>query len=273
MTLLSGMMLLAGRALGGTQGLTIAFIFTLVMNLGSYWFSDSIVLKMQRAVPISKEQAPEIYRITEELAQRAGIPVPKLYWVASTSPNAFATGRDPKHAAIALSQGLVQMLNTEELRGVIGHEMGHIIHRDTLTSTIVATLAGVISYGAMMMRWSLMSGGYGHSRRDNQANPILLLAFTIVMPIAAAMIQFAVSRTREYSADDKGAELSGNPLYLASALQKISIGIRKSPMTDVNPATAHLFIANPLSGVNLASLFSTHPPMEKRIARLEAMSR
>ena len=273
MVLLTGLVLLAGRALGGSQGLAIAFVFTLVMNAGSYWLSDSIVLKMQRAVPISKEQAPEIYRITEELAQRAGIPAPKLYWVASTSPNAFATGRDPKHAAIALSQGLVQMLNAEELRGVIGHEMGHIIHRDTLTSTIVATLAGVISYGAMMMRWSLMSGGYGRSRRDNQANPILLLAFTIVMPIAAAMIQFTISRTREYSADDKGAELSGNPLYLASALQKISIGIRKSPMADVNPATVHLFIANPLSGVNFASLFSTHPPMEKRIARLEAMSR
>lgn len=270
--LLSLLVLGMGQALGGREGLTIALIITVAMNFGSYWFSDKIVLTMHRAVLLSRDQAPEIYAITEELAKQAGIPVPRLYWVAATSPNAFATGRNPAHAAIVVTQGLVQNLNREELKGVIAHEIGHVLYRDTLTSTIVATLAGVVSYAAMMLRWSLLSGGQSRSR-DNQANPILLLAFAILMPLAAAMIQMAVSRTREYAADDKGAELSGNPLYLASALQKISIGVRKSPMMDANPAAAHLFIVSPLCGANFSTLFSTHPPIEQRIARLEAMAR
>ncbi len=268
--LLSLLVLLMGHALGGRAGLTAALIFTFAMNFGSYWFSDKIVLAMHRAVPISRDQAPEIYSITEEIAGRAGIPLPKIYWIASASPNAFATGRNPQNAAIVVTQGLVQMLNKEELKGVIGHEMGHVLHRDTLTSTIVATLAGVVSYAAMMLRLSLMSGGRS---REQSANPILLILFAVLMPLAAAMIQMAVSRTREYAADDSGAELSGNPLYLASALQKISIGGRKVPMTDANPAAAHLFIVSPLTGANFSSLFSTHPPVEKRIARLEALAR
>ncbi len=272
LVLLSALLLMMGQWVGGRTGLLIAFVLTLIMNFGSYWFSDTIVLKMNRAVPITKEEAPEIYAITEGLAQRANIPMPKLYWIASASPNAFATGRSPQHAAVALTQGLVQSLNQEELKGVIAHEFGHVIHRDTLTSTMVATLAAAISSLAMMLRWSLISGGSRDSRSQS-ANPILLLLFALLMPVAAAMIQLAISRSREYAADDKGAELSGNPLYLASALQKISMGARKVPMAGANPAAAHLFIVSPLVGANFSSLFATHPPVEKRIARLEAMAR
>lgn len=272
--LLSGLVLLMGRAWGGREGLTIAFVLVLIMNFGSYWFSDQIVLKMHRAVPLDRKNSPELWAILDEVAQKANLPTPKLYWMATASPNAFATGRSPKHAAVAVTQGLVELLNTEEVKGVLAHEMGHVAHRDTLTSTIVATLAGVISYLAMMMRGSLMFGGYNTSRsRNQQANPVLLILFAFLLPVAAAMIQFAVSRTREYSADDKGAELSGNPLYLASALQKLSVASRRVPMTNVNPAAAHLFIVNPLAGVNFTRLFQTHPPIEERIARLEAMAR
>lgn len=272
LVLLSALLLMLGQWVGGRAGLMTAFILTLIMNFGSYWFSDTIVLKMNRAVPISRDQAPEVYAITEDLVRRANIPMPKLYWIASASPNAFATGRDPKHAAVAVTQGLVQSLNQEELKGVIAHELGHVLHRDTLTATMVATIAGTISYVAMMLRWSLMSGG-SRANRNQSANPILLLLFALLMPVAAAMIQLAISRTREYAADDAGAELSGNPLFLASALQKISIGARKNPMLDANPAAAHLFIISPLFGSNFSRLFATHPPIEKRIARLEAMAR
>jgi len=271
--LLSALLLMIGQLLGGSTGLKIAFILTLVMNFGSYWFSDSIVLKMHRAVPITKEQAPEIFKITEELAAQAKIPMPRLYWISSASPNAFATGRNPGHAAIALTQGLVQSLNQEELRGVIAHELGHVIHRDSLTSTMVAAIAGSISFAAMLLRGSLAGQGISGGRNDRQANPILLFLFAILMPLAAAIIRFAISRSREYAADDKGAELSGNPLYLASALQKISIAAKKAPMPDANPAAAHLFIVSPLFGANFNRLFATHPSVEKRIARLEAMAR
>ncbi len=269
LAVLSLLVLMMGQAVGGRAGLTVALILTFVMNFGSYWYGDKIVLAMHRAVPLSRKKAPEIYAIAEEIAGRAAMPVPKIYWIASASPNAFATGRNPQNAAIVVTQGLVQSLNQEELKGVIGHEMGHVLHRDTLTSTIVATLAGVVSYAAMELRSSFIIG----RSRGHQANPILLLVFAILMPLAAAMIQMAVSRTREYAADDSGAELAGNPLYLASALQKISIAGRKTPMADANPAAAHLFIVSPLSGANFSSLFSTHPPIEKRIARLEAMAR
>ena len=274
--IMSALVLLTGQVLGGRTGLTIALALSFIMNFGSYWYGDKIVLAMHRAVQLSPDQAPEIHSILDELAKRSGIQSPpKLYWIASATPNAFATGRNPAHSAIVVTQGLVQMLNHEELKGVIGHEMGHILRRDTLTSTIVATLAGVISYAAMTMRFSIMRGGSsGQARsREGVGNLVLWLVFAILMPIAAAMIQFAVSRTREFAADDKGAELSGNPLYLASALQKISIAARKTPMLDAHPAAAHLFIINPLSGANFSALFSTHPPVEKRIARLEAMAR
>ncbi len=269
--LLSLLMLIAGQLIGGRAGLITAFILTLSMNFGSYWFSDAIILRMHRAVPITKTEAPEIYAVTEEPCARAGIPVPKLYWIASASPNAFATGRNPQNAAVVLTQGLTQLLNREELKGVIAHELGHVAHYVTLTATMVATIAGTVSFAAMLLRGSLMSGGRGH--RDQSANPILLLLFAVLMPVAAAMIRLAVSRTREYAADDRGAEWSGNPLYLASALQKISIGARKVTLPAANPAAAHLFIVNPLSGANFSSLFATHPPVEKRIARLEAKAR
>lgn len=268
---LTGLMLAAGQWMGGREGLTVAFIFTLGMHFASYWWSDKIVLKMHRAVPMTRDEAPEIFAITEKLASSANIPMPKLYWIASASPNAFATGRSPKHAAVALTQGLVQSLKQEELQGVIAHELGHIIHRDTLTATMIATIAGTISYVGMMMRWQAMGFGARHNR--NTQNPILILIISLLMPIAAAMIQLAVSRTREYAADDKGAELCGNPLFLASALQKISIQASKKPLENLNPAVAHLFIVSPLAGVDFAGLFATHPPVEKRIARLEAMAR
>lgn len=270
LALLTVLVLLAGHAFGGREGLIAAFFLSLVVNFGSYWFSDRIVLAMHRAVPLSRNQAPEIHQMMDEMAHKANMPVPKLYWIASASPNAFATGRSPDHAAIVLTQGLVQTLNQEELKGVLGHELGHVRHRDTLTSTVVATLAGVVSYMGMMLQGSL----WGSERsRQSQSNPILLIVFAVLMPVAAAMIQFSVSRTREFAADDQGAHLSGNPLYLASALQKMSIAAKKTPMSETNPAAAHLFIVNPLSGANFSTLFSTHPPIEKRIARLEAMAR
>lgn len=273
LALLSLLVLLMGQAWGGQSGLTAALIVTLIINLGSYWFSDKLVLMMHRAVPLPRENAAEIYAMTEEMARNVGIPAPQIYWIALASPNAFATGRSPQHAVIVLTQGLIQALNHEELKGVIGHELGHVIHRDTLTSTIVATLAGVISYAAMTMRFSVLSGRESQRSRDNQGNPVLWIVFALLMPLAAAMIQFAISRTREFAADDKSVELSGHPLYLASALQKISIGVRNQPMVDANPASAHLFIVSPLTGANFTTLFSTHPPIEKRIARLEAMAR
>lgn len=260
-----------GYALGGERGMMIAFILACLMNLGSYWASDKIVLAMYRAQPLAENEAPEVFEIVRNLAAKAGIPMPRLYVLPSASANAFATGRDPKHAAIAVTHGIVGLLNKEELSGVLGHELSHILNRDILLSSIVAALAGALSMIASMFRWSFFWGG----ERDehDKGHPLALLLASIVMPLAAILIQLAISRSREYKADWCGAQLCEEPLYLASALRKIDAASRRLPLREAEPATAHLFIANPLSGKGWSALFSTHPPTEERIARLEVMSR
>lgn len=268
---LTGILLFFGQTLGGRSGMMTAFIMACVMNFSAYWFSDKIVLSVYRAQPLSEANAPEVYAILRELAAVANIPMPRIYLIPSAAPNAFATGRNPQHAAVAVTQGIVQILNHEELKGVLAHELAHVVHRDILTSSIAATLAGAISMLANMVRWTLMFGG--SSREDNRnANPVALLFMAVLMPFAAMLVQLAVSRSREYHADEAGAQLSGNPLYLASALQKLDNASRRLPL-HADPSSAHLFIVNPLKGSTFASLFSTHPPMEERIARLEKMAR
>lgn len=277
LSVLTLLMVFFGRALGGEQGMVMAFVFACVMNFVSYWFSDKIVLAAYRAQPLSEADAPEIHQIVRELAAEAHIPVPKIYLIPSPAPNAFATGRNPKHAAVAVTQGIFELLNYEELKGVLAHELSHVTNRDILVSSVAATLAGAISMLASMARWSLMFGGGGSSRRDDErgggSNPIALLLLAILMPLAATLVQLAVSRSREYGADESGGHLCGNPLFLASALRKLESAGRRIPMAQADPASAHLFIVNPLSGVNFAALFSTHPPLEERIARLEKMAR
>ena len=259
----------AGGALGGRQGMTMALIFALMLNFFAYWFSDKIVLRMYRARQVSESEAPELYGIVRSLVQKAGMPMPKVYMINEDQPNAFATGRNPKHAAVAVTTGIMRILSHEELQGVIGHELAHVRHRDILISTIAATIAGAISYLAQMAQWAMIFGGRGDD--EEGGNPIAALAMMIVGPIAALIVQMAISRSREYSADEGGARLAGNPRYLAGALRKLDVASKKIPM-HANPATSHMFIVNPLSGGGLLKLFSTHPPVEERIARLESMS-
>lgn len=258
----------AGAAFGGKQGMTMALIFAVGMNFFAYWFSDKIVLRMYRAQEVAEAEAPELYGIVRRLSQKAQIPMPKVYIIQEDQPNAFATGRNPKHAAVAVTSGIMRILSADELSGVIGHELSHITHRDILVSTIAATIAGAISYLAQMAQWAAI---FGHRGDDEGRNPIAALVMMIVGPIAALVVQMAISRSREYLADQGGAKLAGNPRYLSNALRKLSAASQKIPM-DANPATSHMFIVNPLSGGGLLKLFSTHPPMEERIARLEAMS-
>lgn len=274
LTVLTLLFVWAGGAIAGEQGMTIAFVMACVMNFVSYFFSDKIVLSMYRAQPISESEAPEIYQIIRELCSEAKLPMPKIYLIPTAAPNAFATGRDPNHAVVAVTKGILDILNYEELKGVLAHELGHVAHRDILISSIAATMAGAISMLANMARWSLMLGG-GRSRDDEgrSANPLVLLLMVILVPMAAALIQLAISRSREYSADDEGAHWCGNPLYLANALRKLDAGSKQIPMRGAEPVTAHLFIVNPLTGQGFAGLFSTHPPIEARIARLEEMAR
>ncbi len=259
----------AGGALGGRQGMTMALIFALMLNFFAYWFSDKIVLRMYRARQVSESEAPELYGIVRSLVQKAGMPMPKVYMINEDQPNAFATGRNPKHAAVAVTTGIMRILSHEELQGVIGHELAHVRHRDILISTIAATIAGAISYLAQMAQWAMIFGGRGDD--EEGGNPIAALSMMIVGPIAALIVQMAISRSREYSADEGGARLAGNPRYLAGALRKLDVASKKIPM-HANPATSHMFIVNPLSGGGLLKLFSTHPPVEERIARLESMS-
>jgi heat shock protein HtpX len=260
----------AGAAIGGKQGMTIAFIFALGMNFFAYWFSDKIILRMYRAREVSESEAPELYGIVRRLAQKAEMPMPKVYIIDEEQPNAFATGRNPKHAAVAVTTGIIRILRHEELQGVIGHELAHVKHRDILVSTIAATIAGAISYLAHMAQWAMIFGGH---RGDDEegGNPIAAIAMMIVGPIAAMIIQMAISRSREYAADEGGARLAGNPRYLSGALRKLHLASQKIHM-NANPATSHMFIVNPLSGGGLLKLFSTHPPIEERIAKLESMS-
>jgi len=259
----------AGGALGGKQGMTMALIFALLMNFFAYWFSDKIVLRMYRARQVSESDAPELYGVVRRLVQKAGMPMPRVYIINEDQPNAFATGRNPKHASVAVTTGIMRILSHEELQGVIAHELSHVRHRDILISTIAATIAGAISYLAQMAQWAMIFGGRGDD--DEGGNPIASLAMMIVGPIAALIVQMAISRSREYSADEGGARLAGNPRYLAGALRKLNAASQKIPM-HANPATSHMFIVNPLSGGGLLKLFSTHPPIEERIARLESMS-
>jgi len=273
--LLTGMTLLfvlIGSLLGGTNGMVMAFCFALVMNMVSYWFSDKIVLKMYRAQPASESEYPGLYKAVRLMVKRAGIPMPRVYIIPDHSPNAFATGRNPDHAVVACTTGLLGLLNENEIAGVLGHELGHVKNRDILIGTIAASVAGAIMMLAKMAQWGAMFGG-GRSD-DNRNNPLGLvgvLLVAVLAPLAAVLIQTAISRSREYGADEAGATLSGNPRALASALRKIHAGVKATPLVHAGPATAHMFIANPLSGKSLMNLFSTHPPMEERVARLERM--
>jgi heat shock protein HtpX len=259
-----------GALLGGRSGMTIALFIALAMNFFAYWFSDKIVLRMYGAREVSEAEAPELYSIVRTLSQKAGLPMPKVYIIDADQPNAFATGRNPRHGAVAVTTGIMRLLDRNELAGVISHELAHIKNRDILVSTIAATIAGAISYLAQMAHWAMIFGG----RRDDDegGNPIAALVMMIVAPIAAMLVQLAISRTREYGADAGGARIVGNPLYLANALKKLHYASQRIPL-EANPATSHMFIVNPLSGGGFAKLFSTHPPIEERIARLEAMAR
>lgn len=262
-----------GHVIGGTQGATVAFGFALVMNLLSYWFSDKIVLAMYQAKPLNEADAPQVYRAVRDICLRTKLPMPKIYWIPTKTPNAFATGRSPQHAAVAVTAGLVELMDESELRGVLAHELSHVKNRDTLVMTIAAALAGAIMWLADMARWGLMWGG-GRQRDDDNRGAgalqlITVLLVAILAPLAAMLIQLAISRTREYGADETGARLAGSPLGLARALQKLESANREYPLPHANSATAHLFIVNPLSGSTLAALFSTHPPIAERIRRLQ----
>jgi heat shock protein HtpX len=268
---LTALLLVIGGAIGGNQGLFIAFVFALLMNFTSYWFSDKIVLSMYGAREVGLNEAPDLYRLVQRLAQRAGIPMPRVYIIPSDAPNAFATGRNPQHGALAVTEGILRMLDTDELAGVLAHELGHIRNRDTLIMTVAATLAGAITMLAHMAQWGAI---FGFGRRDDEdsggGGMLGLLFMAILAPIAATLIQLAISRSREYFADSTGAGIAGAPSGLARALEKLHYASQRLPM-DANPATAHLFIVNPLSGGSLVNLFSTHPPIEERIRRLRRM--
>lgn len=261
-----------GSMVGGRQGAVFAFIMAMGMNFFSYWFSDKIVLKMYGAREVSRQNAPTLYGIVEELTGRTGLPMPKVYIMPTNAMNAFATGRNPSHAAVAVTEGMLTSLTREELRGVLGHELSHIWNRDILISTIVATIAGAIMLLANMARWGALFGGFGGRDEDgHRGGGIGVLFLAILAPIAALLIQMAISRSREYAADKGGAEMTGNPLGLANALEKLQRAAITRPI-DANTNTAHLFIVNPLSGRSFATLFSTHPPIEERVKRLRAMT-
>ena len=270
--LLAGMtafLIVIGRLLGGRTGMYLAFILAVGMNFFSYWFSDKIVLKMYGAQEVTPADAPQLHQIVDELAREANIPKPKVYIIPDDSPNAFATGRNPEHAAIAATEGIMRLLTPAELKGVLAHEIGHVQNRDILISTIAATMAGAIMILADMARFGAI---FGMGGRDNEEGPgiIGVLVMSIIAPIAAMLIQMAISRSREYLADETGAQLAHNPESLARALEKLSLGVQRAPM-NASPATAHMFIVNPLTGSSLMNLFSTHPPIEERVARLRAM--
>ncbi len=275
MLVLTGLLIVAGGAIGGGQGMIIALILAAVMNLGTYWFSDKVVLSMYHATPVTEAEYPELYSIVRNLAVRGNIPMPKVYIVDEDTPNAFATGRNPNHAAVCVTTGIMRILNANELSGVIGHELTHVKNRDILISSIAATVAGAISMLAWMAEWGAMFGGFGGRSDDREGNIIGLIAMAILAPLIATMIQLAISRQREYAADKGGAMLSGNPLYLASALNKLEAGNEEEPMpaNQMTHATAHMFIVNPLRSGAFKSLFSTHPPTEVRIEKLKEMAR
>lgn len=264
---LAALLVFLGDMFGGRQGAVIGLIFAGVMNFGAYWFSDKIVLKMYKARKVEEGDSPELYGMVRDLSMKAGLPMPKVYIMQNETPNAFATGRNPNHSAVAVTTGIMKILSNEELQGVIGHELSHIQNRDILISTVAATIAGAITYLSHMAMWLSMFGGRG----SRGTHPVVLIVMMILAPLAALIIRSAISRSREYGADDGGAKIAGNPLYLSEALKKLSYHNKRAPLKDANEATAHMFIVNPLKGGNtLMKLFSTHPPTEERVKRLEA---
>ena len=269
--LLTALILIVGQALGGRGGLMIAFVLAVVMNLGSYWFSDSIVLSMYRAQALTQADAPALHAMVAELAENAGVPKPRIMLIPQEAPNAFATGRNPEHGVVAVTEGLLRLLSPEELRGVLAHEISHIHNHDILVQSIAAVLGGVVVMLANMVQWTAIFGGF--RRDDDNSGPGLLggLLMAILAPIAASLIQMAISRSREFLADATGARISGTPLALASALARLETAAHQIPM-QANPVTENLFIVNPFSGMSMASLFSTHPPTEERIRRLREMA-
>ena len=267
LTTLTLLLMFVGRVFGGQNGMLIALVFAAVLNFVSYFYSDKIALSMYRAKPVSQEELPRAYQVVERLTQKIGIPMPKMYVIPTESPNAFATGRNPNHASVAVTQGILALLNDEELEGVLAHELGHVRNRDILISSIAATVAGAITYLAHIARWGMIFGGYERDSNDRGGGGFGALLMLILAPIAAMLIQLAVSRSREYQADESGAHYTGNPYALASALAKLDAYSKRLPM-QATPSTAHLFIVQPFLGMNLGNLFSTHPPIAKRIERL-----
>ena len=271
--LLSVLLVVAGGAIGGRNGMTIALIFAAIMNFVSYFFSDKIALASSGAQPVTREQLPRLYTVMERLAAKANIPVPKLYVVPDAAPNAFATGRNPQHASVAVTQGLLQIMNDDELEGVIAHELSHVRNYDILTSSIAATVAGAITYMAQMGRWAMLFGGYGGRDNDREGGGLGAILMLFLAPFAAMLLQLFLSRTREYAADETGARMVGQPYGLISALEKLGAYNRRIPTSAISPSTSSLCIVKPLfGGGTLSSLFSTHPPLEDRIAALKEMS-
>lgn len=273
LSLLTVLMVTMGSAIGGKSGMVFAFVMALGMNFFSYWFSDKIVLKMYGAREIGERDHPAFYGMVRNLSRKAGLPMPKVYIIPDQSPNAFATGRNPSNAAVAATEGILRILTPEELEGVMAHELAHVQNRDILVSTIAATFAGAISMLGNMLQWGAMFGAGRSDDEEGSGGFIGSLAMAVIAPIAAMLIQMAVSRSREYMADEAGARICGRPLALANALRKLHNASQMIPMQDARPATAHMFIVSPLTGGALLKLFSTHPPMEERIARLEGMAR
>lgn len=271
LSLLTVLLMFLGGLLGGRAGLVIAFLFAMVMNLGSYWYSDRIVLSMYKARELSPGDAPHVHSVVAELAANAGIPKPRIVLIPQQQPNAFATGRNPEHAVVAVTEGILRMLNTDELRGVLAHELGHIANRDILIQSVAAVLGGAIVFIANIMQFSAIFG-FGGSDDDEGANPLAMLAMAILAPIAATLIQMAISRSREYLADETGARISNDPLSLASALAKLDTASRQIPLKG-SPATENMFIVSPFTAVRAANLFSTHPTIQDRIERLQRMAR
>lgn len=269
---LTALLLGIGQLLGGRGGVVIALVFAFVMNFVSFWFSDKIVLRMYGAREVTEAEAPELFGIVSELSQRAQLPMPRVYLIPEQAPNAFATGRSPEKAAVAVTEGLLRILDRNELSGVLAHELSHVQNRDTLVMTVAATIAGAIGHIANMATWALMFGGGRSDDDDRGGNPLGLLVGAIVAPIAAMLVQMAISRSREFLADESGARITGSPMGLASALRKLEAWKQEVPMQQGSPATAHLFIVNPFTAGGLATLFSTHPSTADRVARLEALA-
>ncbi len=267
LTVLTLGLVFVGGMIGGQQGALFALVMAGIMNMGSYWFSDKIVIKMYRG---SQVTSGPLYKVVAELCQANQLPMPKVYTLPQATPNAFATGRNPEHAVVAATEGIMQILSHDELKGVMAHEMSHVMHRDILIGSIAATIAGAIAYLGHMAQWAAIFGGFG--RDDEDSNPLALIVMAIIAPLAAMLVQMAISRSREFEADKGGAKLSGNPLSLANALRKLENANQVRPMPRVNEATAHMFIVNPLRAGGVAALFTTHPPMAERIRRLEAMA-